>query len=111
MKEKIVTRIPLTELWNADGRVEAARERFLDLDQLKGMLSQFPVEFVVANPGHPLKWIPVAECFDFWKSEVKPHLASTDKFLLENFPEEYAYVASEWSGELQIPVVLLEMHH
>ena len=103
--------MPLTEIWDDDGPLEATRERFLDLDQLKGMLSQSPVEFVVANPGAPLKRIPVEKCFEFWKSEVKSHLASADGFSLEDFPGEYAYVASEWSGELEATVVLLEMHH
>ena len=103
--------MPLTQIWNDDGRIEATRERFLDLEQLKALLSKFPVEFVVADPGLPLKWIPVDHCFAFWKSEVKAHLASSDRFSLKDFPGEYAYVASEWSGELETPVVLLEMHH
>jgi len=111
MKEKIVTVMPLTEIWNSQGRIEATRERVLGLDDLKGMLSRFPVEFVVANPGHPLEWISVEKCYEFWKSEVKVHLASADQFSLEEFPGDYAYVASEWSGELQTPVVLLEMYH
>lgn len=32
-------------------------------------------------------------------------------FQLNDFPGEYAYLASEWSGGIQTPIVLLEMHH
>jgi len=113
MKDKVVNSMPLTQLWDTDGPIGATRKRFLSRDELKALLSQHRIEFVVANLGHPLKWIPVDECFSFWKSEVKPHLVSSPDggFSLEDFSYEYAYVASEWSGEFQHPVVLLEMHH
>ena len=111
--KKIVTHTPLLELWDDDGPIAARRKRYLTLEDVRSMLCQYAVEFVVAEVGTPLKWIPVHKCFDFWRSEVKSHLVTNpdEGFLLEDFPNEYAYVASEWSGELQTPVVVLEMYH
>lgn len=77
------------------------------------MLSRFPVEFYVADVGEPLLRIDVTKCYDFWKSEVVSHVVEEPDagFRLEDFPDEYAYIASEWSGEIQTPIVLLERHH
>ena len=77
------------------------------------MVSHGPVEFLVADVGHPLKRIPIDKRFDFWKSEARPHLVNNpdEGFSIEDSPGGYAYLASEWSGQLQTPVVLLEMHH
>jgi hypothetical protein len=111
--KRIFMQIPLSQIWDDDGPIRAGRERLLSLHELTAMLSHYPVEFVVANPGQPLKWISVDKCIDFWKSEVKSHLVSNPngEFSVEDFPNEYAYIASEWSGKLQTPVVLLEKYH
>ena len=108
--KRVVTEIPLKEIWNHEGAIEAIRDRYLSANALKNMLKKFPVEFVIANVGDPLKSVPISMCYDFWKSEVKAHLVSNpeESFRLEDFPEEYAYLASEWSGEIQNPIVLLE---
>ena len=60
-----------------------------------------------------LRRVDVTKCYDFWKSEVKAHVVNDPEsgFRLDGYPGEYAYVASEWSGELQSPIVLLEKHH
>ena len=65
------------------------------------MLNKYPVEFYVADVGRPHRRVNVDKCYDFWKSEVNPHLAGNPEngFELERFPGSYLYVASEWSGE------------
>jgi len=110
---RTVSEIPLTRLWDATGDVEATRERFLTRDLLHEMLRSYPVEFVIADVGHPLRHVEVARCYEFWKSEVVRHLVNDPQagFRPEEFPGEYAYCASEWSGELQTPIVLLEKYH
>jgi hypothetical protein len=77
------------------------------------LLRRCAVEFYVADVGHPLLRIDVTKCFDFWQNEVKAHLVDDPEcgFSLENFPGEYAYLASEWSGQIQTPIILLEKHH
>ena len=110
---RTVNRIPLDVLWDEAGEVAATRERWLSKSALREMLQKYPVVFYVAEVGKPLRQVGVQECFDFWKSEVRAHVVEDPDsgFQLTNFPGEYAYLASEWSGEIQTPIVLLEMHH
>jgi hypothetical protein len=108
-----VTRLPVESLSDNKGDIEARRERFLSKEALRELLRRHPVEFVVADVGTPLKRVEVGKCYEFWKSEAEAHIvADPDSgFRLEDFPGEYAYVASEWSGQIQTPIVLLEKHH
>ena len=110
---RTVNQMPLDHLWGEDGEIEATRERWLSERALCEMLQKHPVEFYVADIGHPLRRVDVAKCYDFWKSEVRTHVVDAPEsgFRLDAFPGEYAYVASEWSGGLQTPIVLLEKHH
>jgi hypothetical protein len=110
---KIVTGIPLIGLWDEEGEVIASRERYLSPDQVKELLRLYPVEFIVADVGLPLKRIAVHKCYEFWKSEAQRRLVVNPEgcFDLDAFPGHYAYVASEWSGKIQTPIILLEMYH
>lgn len=110
--ERIVTQTPLTNLWTDKEDVGAVRGRYLTRKDVKDIVKQYPVEFVIADVGLKLKWIAIDKCYDFWKSEVEKHLVdSPEKFHLEDFPNEYAYIASEWVGEIQAPIILLEKYH
>ena len=77
------------------------------------MLKIHPVEFIVADPGAPLKRIPVDKCYEFWESEVKHHLLNQhgNKIDRSKLRDEYGYLASEWSGQIDVPIVLLEKIH
>jgi hypothetical protein len=111
---RIVTLIPIERLYDEAGYIEARRERWLSKALLRDLLRRHPVEFLVANVGFPLQRIKVAKCYEFWKTEVMAHIVDNlddPTFRLEDFPGEYAYVASEWSGEIQTPIVLLEKYH
>ena len=85
----------------------------LSADDIQRLLQAGPVRFVVANAGAPLHWINAEECYQFWKDEIKQHLASSrDKLFLDHFPDAYCYVASRWEGAgFSEPIVLLEKHH
>lgn len=109
----IVTGMPVERIFGEGGEIEARRQRFLSKDALRELLRRYPVEFMVADVGTPLKRIEVRRRHEFWKSEVEGHLVNDPDsgFRLEDFPGEYAYVASEWSGRNQTPIVLLEKHH
>jgi sugar lactone lactonase YvrE len=112
MRERIVTKIPLESIWTDEEQVEASRERYLTVTDLTDMLRIHPVEFFVADVGAPLKRIPVDKCYEFWKSEVKPHLLNAHgKIDRSKLPDEYGYLASEWSGQIEVPIVLLEKIH
>lgn len=110
---RTVNRIPLDVLWDEAGEVTATRERWLSKSALREMLQKYPVVFYVAEIDKPLRLVGVQECYDFWKSEVRAHVVDDPDsgFQPNDFPGEYAYLASEWSGEIQTPIVLLEMHH
>ena len=111
--KRIVVGIPIEELWTREGPLVAQKRRDLSTGDIAGLLRAGPLQFVVADLGQPLRWVSEADRFMFWKSEVKPRVADPDpkRFYLADFPGHYAYVASEWSADLGLPIVLLETHH
>lgn len=110
--KKIVTQIPMTNLWTDTENIFAKREKYLTSDDIQQTLKKYLVEFVVANVGEKLKWISYDKSFDFWNTELKPHLANDiNNINFDSFLDNYAYVASEWIGEIQKPVILLEKYH
>lgn len=110
---RIVTQLPLQRLWDDHGDIAAQRERFLSRAALRELLRQGRVAFYVAEVGRPLRRGEIAKCYDFWKSEVAENVVNDPEagFRLEDLPGEFAYVASDWSGGSQVPIVLLEKHH
>jgi hypothetical protein len=110
--KRVVTSTPLSDLWDENGPVLAARLRWLSAPELAGLLRAGPVRLVVAEVGSPLEWVPPGDCYGFWKSEVQPHLADPDaRAELDRFESGYCYFASEWGPTAGPPVVLLETHH
>lgn len=109
-----VIRTPLSEVWNEAGEVVATeREAELGEAALRDLLRLGPVRFVVATVGGPLRWVSTSETFDFWKSEVRPHLAEPLEggYSLGDFPDGYFYFATRWRWPGPAPLVVLEMHH
>ncbi len=108
---RVVTQLPLRELWRGDGFSTTARGKSLTHDDVRECLASGPVQFVIVDVGRAPRWIPTSECFDFWKQEAKPHLASGVKASVDQFPGAYCYFASKWEGETTEPIVLLEKSH
>src|SRR5689334_6966351 len=93
---KVVTQIPLPELWRDDGFTTTSRVRWLTSDDITSLLRAGRVRFVVADVGASPRWIPLSECYDFWKTEAQPHLAAPkSRASLDDFPGGYCYFASE----------------
>jgi hypothetical protein len=110
--DQIITKLPLQELFDENGLVEAVRQRNLFADDVRELLQNQPIRFVVASCGKRPVWVAEAERFSFWKSEVFPHLVnSTAGADLDAFPDGYCYFASEWLRPDGTFVVLLEMAH
>lgn len=111
---RVVTSLPLSELWDKKAPIVAARQRHLSCEDLRQLVRAGQVKFVVANVGTPLRWIPAGETHSFWKLEVRPHLVDEPDrpFDIDGFPEGYCYTASEWlsPGE-DLATVVLELHH
>ena len=96
-EQRIVTKLPLAELWDDSGTLHDARVRHLDQ--------------TLANCGAKLNWIPMQERFEFWKT-FRPQIADPMKPIqLDQFPNETAYTASEWRGSTGECLILLEKHH
>ena len=106
--------MPLDRIWDEAGEVVASkRVRYLSSADIRRLLKASPIHFVVADVGSSLQRISVDQRFEFWKQEVQTNLVNDHEsgFHLEEFPNEYAYIASEWRDESSKPIVLLERYH
>lgn len=111
--QRIVTKLPLAELWDDQGTLTGGRIRSLHRSNLAELLRSGPVQFVMADCGSNLEWIPMDERFAFWK-RIQQQIADLDPhqpIRLEQFPNETPYTASQWCGRAGECVVLLEKHH
>ncbi len=109
---RIVTRLPLTELWDAAGPVEAVRIRDLGEDDVRERL-RLRTSGVVATISEPLRWLRDDELFAWWKSEARPRLlpADVERFRLEDFPGDRCWRATEWKLADGSIAVVFEEHH
>jgi len=109
--KRIVTRTPIDELWGEAGPLAATRERALGADELWALLRQGSAWLVVACVGKALRWLPERVGYEFWKSELRAHLADPGRAgaAPDEFPGGYCYFASEWRLQGGDTVVLLEM--
>ena len=109
---RIITELPLQELWRDDGFSSTARGAWLSGDDIRGLLRAGPVYFVVADCGKHPQWVPSRESYRYWKTEVQPHLAAPDtRIYLEQFPDHYAYSAIRWAEHAGVPIIVLEKAH
>jgi len=106
-----VSQLPLQRLVRG-GHSFGPPKRSLFHEDIRAILREGTVEFVVAEIGHPLHWVPPAECFRFWKTEVEPHLAESAGADLGQFPGSYCYFAVDWGPNRDgIRIVVLERAH
>ncbi|MEL6698859.1 MAG: hypothetical protein AAFP89_21620 [Bacteroidota bacterium] len=109
---KIVTEMPVQQLWHKTPMIGAKRERYLTKNEWAEILQKYPVEFVIANVGDKLDWIPVDTCFEVWKSNIRDQAAyNPNSIEVESYPHAFVYVASEWTRQTQTPIILLEKYH
>jgi hypothetical protein len=108
---RIVAKMPLTELWDEKGPIPSQRIRQLDEDLIRGLMAIGQVQFIVSDFGAKLDWIPISERFEFWKTIRSQVAAPSEPIRLKQFPNQTAYVASEWRGNTGQCLVLLESHH
>jgi hypothetical protein len=110
--DRIITRLPLTELWDVQGPIAAVRHRDLVPDDIRELLSVGPVQFMVADIGSKPVWVNHDSRFDFWKEEVLPHLARSETVIRpEEYPQSYCYIASEWRTYERGIVIVLQRFH
>lgn len=112
-QQRIVYSTPLTAIWNHDGELKAERIRDIGVDDIKSMLRQGNVQFVVANIGSTLDWIHSDLSMDFWRKTAKQRIASPDDvgFSLDRYPDGYCYCAALWRIQDSDDIIVLEAHH
>ena len=109
---RIVTILPLTELWDERGTLTFERGPQLGRDDIASRLRAGETRFILADVGESLKWIPSSEAFRLWKEEVRPRLVEPGlSFHLDDYPGSYCYLASEWMTVAGEVVVVLERCH
>jgi hypothetical protein len=109
---KVVTHLPLRELWRSDGFSSTSRGRALDRTEITGLLRGGPAHFVIVDVGFSPQWIEISDCYRFWKEEARDHLSSAESKRIPGEPRHgYVYFASEWIGDENAPIVVLEKHH
>ena len=106
--QNIIAQIPIKKIINSKSLNLDTRIRYLNKDDISELIKFENVEFVIAEIGKPFLWIE-KDIFKFWKEELKNHIANPNEFFVEDFENEYAYIASLWSENPYI--VLLEKHH
>lgn len=113
--QRVVTRMPVRELWDESGSLPLRRSRDLSASDIRQLMRYGLARLCVADVGLPLRWPEPSTYFSFLKNDVLPRLVNpadaNSGFHLETYPQEYAFVASEWIGEIDGVVVLLEKHH
>jgi hypothetical protein len=112
-KLKIVTQLPLRGLWADSGPVKASRRRPLSSTDVRDLLLETAVQFVVVEVGQKPRWIDLDDCYRFWMDEVQHRVTDPDsKLLSDQIVGVYSYGASEWqSEEITTPIVVLELGH
>lgn len=110
MAEPVINRLPLSQL--PPPLTTAKRLRDLATVDVRELLQRGPVRFAVAVVPFPFRVVSEHECYEFWKSEVQPHLVCDpdEGTSLDDVPDGYCYFASEWSGGGS-PIVLLSGAH
>lgn len=105
--------MPLTAIWNQGGDLDAERIRNLGVDDIKSMLQQGSVQFVVANVGSPIDWIHPKLSFNFWRRIAQVRIVSPDtaEFSPDDFPDGYCYSAALWRSQVAGDIIVLETHH
>jgi hypothetical protein len=110
-EQRLVVKMPLTELWDDEGTLLGERIRNLVESDLVELLHTGPVQFLVADAGLELRWIRTQQLFEFWKT-VRPQIAHPEKPIYrERVLNETAYIASEWRGRTGECLILLEKYH
>jgi hypothetical protein len=113
--QRIVTQLPLSELWDDAGLLPHTRGQLVGRHKIAELLGTRPIQFFVANVGHPLDRVPFEDCYRYWKQDVKARLvepaAAERGFHPEHFPGGYCFIGTEWGAVGHEPVVLLETFH
>lgn len=104
--------MPLEELWTIDdGPIAAAKECDVDAEDIRELLRQGSIRFLLVTLDDAPRWVDHAECFTFWKAEVRGHVYDRERPRREDYTGEYFYFAASWLLESGERVIVLEKRH
>lgn len=111
--ERVVTRMPLEQLFTEAGPTSHVRGESLPLAKVEAMLgSSREYRLVEACMDAPLRWWARGD-YDFWYHRARHNAAEPNSHIpLDEFPGSRCYFISEWSLSGGIERALLfEEHH
>jgi hypothetical protein len=115
---RVVTQIPLSELWTIRGPFAATRVRSVGPSDLAVDLHSRPIlrktRFVVADVGRPLEWLDPIGIVAFLRDHIPGRIVdpSAPGFRLNDFPGQFCFVVSEWAEQdSDSPIYVFERHH
>lgn len=110
-KQKKVGRIPLSNLWNEQGELNAARIRYLGFDDFEQLAFHKHSALVVAELGMPLSWFDSTYLTANYM-QLKTNIAlDPEGFYLNEYPDHFVWLASEWMLNEDQSIILLEKYH
>jgi hypothetical protein len=112
IRDKAVTKIPVETLWKETEELDFVRQNHLKGEDIKELFKAGPVQFVIADVGQKLQWIPIENSFERFKRDFKEHIADNlENIDLDKFKDNFAYIASVWNDKVNNEVVVLERCH
>ena len=79
-RHRIVSSLPIEELWTDAGPLSAKRLRYISPDDLELQMLLQAMPMVVAECGKPLHWVQSTEYWNFWKRNVTRHLTTLESW-------------------------------
>src|SRR5690349_6683877 len=100
LKQRIVTKLPLDELWTDSVVLSFKRKNYLTEHQVLECLLSGKVSSVIADGGQKLSWVTPDNALKVFKAEIRHHIANDpDVIHLKQFEGEWCYLASWWADE------------
>ena len=110
--QRIVTKIPLDELWNDSAMLAYERQEYLTERQVQDLVFKGDIAVAEASCGLKLSWVSPNSALEFFKKKVKGHIVDdTDRIILTDYEDEWCYLASVWVDANGQKVILLETYH
>ncbi|CAA9566848.1 MAG: hypothetical protein AVDCRST_MAG18-1555 [uncultured Thermomicrobiales bacterium] len=90
--------------------------RFVGSAEIKEALGRQNVRFaLITFPQDTLDWVTPERLYETWKTELQPRVVQPHivikGFSLDDYPDGYCYVASEWKTADEQIIILFQMWH
>jgi hypothetical protein len=110
--QRIVVKIPLDELWTDSAILAHERQEYLTELQVHRLVLKGDIAVAEASCGLKLSWISPNKALEFFKNKVKRHVVDDpDRIILEDYHDQWCYLASKWEHADGQKVILLETYH